>query len=62
MHYGTNPMNKGTPQEYIQALGATQTKVLDFIQDRCHRDDRPPTHDEIAAHFGWKVSHHIGPR
>lgn len=28
MHYGANPMNKGTPQEYIQALGATQTKVL----------------------------------
>jgi L-ascorbate metabolism protein UlaG (beta-lactamase superfamily) len=28
MHYGTNPLNKGTPQEYIQALGATQTKVL----------------------------------
>jgi len=28
MHYGTNPMNKGTPQEYMQALGATQTRVL----------------------------------
>jgi len=28
MHYGTNPMLKGTPEEYVQALGATDTKVL----------------------------------
>jgi L-ascorbate metabolism protein UlaG (beta-lactamase superfamily) len=28
MHYGTNPLNKGTPQEYMQALGNTPTKVL----------------------------------
>lgn len=28
MHYGTNPMNKGTPQEMIQALGSTPIKVL----------------------------------
>jgi len=28
MHYGTNPMLKGTPEEYVQALGQTGTKVL----------------------------------
>lgn len=28
MHYGTNPFNKGTPQELMQALGATSVKVL----------------------------------
>ena len=28
MHYGTNPMLKGTPEEYVEALGATDTKVL----------------------------------
>ena len=28
MHYGTNPMLKGTPEEYVRALGQTGTKVL----------------------------------
>jgi L-ascorbate metabolism protein UlaG (beta-lactamase superfamily) len=28
MHYGTNPFNKGTPQELIQALGSSPVKVL----------------------------------
>lgn len=28
MHYGTNPFIKGTPQELINALGATTVKVL----------------------------------
>ena len=28
MHYATNPMLKGTPDEYVEALGETQTKVL----------------------------------
>jgi len=28
MHYGTNPFNKGTPQELMQALGSTSIKVL----------------------------------
>jgi L-ascorbate metabolism protein UlaG (beta-lactamase superfamily) len=28
MHYGTNPMLKGTPEEYVRALGQTETKVL----------------------------------
>jgi L-ascorbate metabolism protein UlaG (beta-lactamase superfamily) len=28
MHYGTNPMLKGTPEEYIQALGNTSTKIF----------------------------------
>jgi L-ascorbate metabolism protein UlaG (beta-lactamase superfamily) len=28
MHYGTNPFNRGTPQELINALGATTVKVL----------------------------------
>jgi L-ascorbate metabolism protein UlaG (beta-lactamase superfamily) len=28
MHYGTNPLNQGTPQQYQQALGQTATKVL----------------------------------
>lgn len=27
MHYGTNPLNKGTPQEFLQALGQTATRV-----------------------------------
>lgn len=28
MHYGTNPLNQGTPQQYIDALGQTPTQVL----------------------------------
>lgn len=28
MHYGANPLGKGTPAEYIQALGASATRVL----------------------------------
>lgn len=28
MHYGANPLGKGTPQEFIQALGQTTIKVL----------------------------------
>jgi len=28
MHYGTSPVLKGTPQEYIAALGQTPTKVF----------------------------------
>ena len=28
MHYGTNPLARGTPQEYLQALGQVATKVL----------------------------------
>ena len=28
MHYGTNPMLKGTPQEYLEALGTSDTRVL----------------------------------
>jgi len=28
MHYGTNPLGKGTPAELIQALGASTTRVL----------------------------------
>ena len=28
MHYGANPLGKGTPAEFIQALGATSTRVL----------------------------------
>jgi len=28
MHYGTFPPLKGTPQEYLQALGTTPTKVF----------------------------------
>lgn len=28
MHYGTNPLNQGTPQQYQQALGQTSTKVI----------------------------------
>jgi L-ascorbate metabolism protein UlaG (beta-lactamase superfamily) len=27
MHYGTNPNLKGTPEEYLRALGATKTQV-----------------------------------
>lgn len=30
MHYGTNPMLKGTPEEYRQALGESDTRVLDL--------------------------------
>jgi L-ascorbate metabolism protein UlaG (beta-lactamase superfamily) len=28
MHYGANPLGKGTPAEYVRALGATSTRVL----------------------------------
>ncbi len=28
MHYGTNPLNRGTPQQYMEALGQTSTKVI----------------------------------
>jgi L-ascorbate metabolism protein UlaG (beta-lactamase superfamily) len=28
MHYGTNPFNRGTPQQLMQALGSSATKVL----------------------------------
>jgi L-ascorbate metabolism protein UlaG (beta-lactamase superfamily) len=28
MHYGTNPLNRGTPQQYMDALGQTGTKVV----------------------------------
>ncbi len=28
MHYGTNPLNRGTPQQYVDALGQTATKVI----------------------------------
>ncbi len=28
MHYGANPLGKGTPAEYSQALGGTATRVL----------------------------------
>jgi len=28
MHYGTNPLGKGTPAELVQALGASPTEVL----------------------------------
>jgi L-ascorbate metabolism protein UlaG (beta-lactamase superfamily) len=28
MHYGANPLGKGTPQEYTRALGETSTRVL----------------------------------
>ncbi|MCZ8292296.1 MAG: metal-dependent hydrolase [Hylemonella sp.] len=28
MHYGTNPLNRGTPQQYMEALGQTTTKVI----------------------------------
>ncbi len=30
MHYGTNPNLKGTPEEYIEALGKGTTKVLNL--------------------------------
>ena len=30
MHYGTNPHLKGTPEEYVRALGKTSTQVLDM--------------------------------
>jgi L-ascorbate metabolism protein UlaG (beta-lactamase superfamily) len=28
MHYGTNPLAKGTVAEYLQALGNSPTKVI----------------------------------
>ncbi len=28
MHYGANPLTKGTPEEYLRALGQTSTRVL----------------------------------
>jgi L-ascorbate metabolism protein UlaG (beta-lactamase superfamily) len=28
MHYGTNPFLKGTPEEYVKALGQSSTQVI----------------------------------
>jgi L-ascorbate metabolism protein UlaG (beta-lactamase superfamily) len=28
MHYGANPLGKGTPKEYVKALGEAPVKVL----------------------------------
>jgi L-ascorbate metabolism protein UlaG (beta-lactamase superfamily) len=28
MHYGANPLGKGTPAEFIQALGTKPTKII----------------------------------
>lgn len=28
MHYGANPLGKGTPEEFIKALGSTSTRVI----------------------------------
>jgi L-ascorbate metabolism protein UlaG (beta-lactamase superfamily) len=30
MHYGANPLGKGTPEEFISALGTTSTRVLNL--------------------------------
>jgi L-ascorbate metabolism protein UlaG (beta-lactamase superfamily) len=30
IHYGTFPVLKGTPEEFIKALGPSRTKVLDL--------------------------------
>jgi len=30
MHYGANPLGKGTPEEFIAALGRTSTRVLNL--------------------------------
>ncbi len=34
-------------------LTPRQREVLDFIRDHIREVDRPPTHRETAAHFGW---------
>lgn len=34
IHYGTNPQLKGTPEEYLQALGNTSKKVMDGASAR----------------------------
>ncbi len=28
MHYGANPLGRGTPEQLMQALGASSTRVL----------------------------------
>ncbi len=28
MHYGANPLGRGTPAEYVEALGASTTRVI----------------------------------
>ncbi len=30
MHYGANPLGKGTPEEFIAALGNSSTRVLNL--------------------------------
>jgi hypothetical protein len=30
MHYGTNPNPKGTAEEYIEVMGKSPTKVLEY--------------------------------
>lgn len=37
MHYGTNPLNQGTPQQYRDALGATSTQVMALQPGEAYR-------------------------
>jgi L-ascorbate metabolism protein UlaG (beta-lactamase superfamily) len=37
MHYGTNPLNQGTPQQYRDALGQTITRVLPLQPGETYR-------------------------
>ena len=37
MHYGTNPLNQGTPQQYRDALGDTPTRVLALQPGEAYR-------------------------
>lgn len=37
MHYGTNPLNQGTPQQYRDALGQTTTRVLPLQPGETYR-------------------------
>ncbi|WP_367874281.1 transcriptional repressor LexA [Luteolibacter sp. Populi] len=40
----------------VQALTPTQSNLLAFIRSQVAVNGRPPTHDEMAIHFGWKSS------
>ena len=46
-------------KDIAKPLTKLQCKILDFIRARAERDGMPPTHDEIAAEFGYRSSFNV---
>jgi repressor LexA len=46
-------------KEIAKPLTKLQRKILDFIHARAEREGMPPTHDEIAAEFGYRSSFNV---